>query len=192
LSITPLTVLLQPAKPKTEVKKMPNWVNNTLKVIKGDPKEIFEFVRSEKSIFDFNKLIPMPESIWNSDQEVTRPSGFKVPAWFAWSLDNWGCKWNAAGARYSTNEPHTTIWFDTPWDPPVPVFEALAKHFPKHEIVIYSDEYINHVHDTFTLKQGELTWTVDPCRCYGEDDTSLDETPLTKAELEVFGIEEAP
>jgi hypothetical protein len=42
---------------------MPNRVINRLKVIKGDPREIFEFVRTEKSVFDFNNLIPMPESI---------------------------------------------------------------------------------------------------------------------------------
>jgi hypothetical protein len=27
---------------------MPNWVSNTLRVIKGNPKEIFEFVRTKK------------------------------------------------------------------------------------------------------------------------------------------------
>ena len=42
---------------------MPNRVINTLEVIRGDPREIFEFVRTEKSVFDFNNLIPMPESI---------------------------------------------------------------------------------------------------------------------------------
>jgi hypothetical protein len=40
-----------------------NGVINTLKVIRGDTREIFEFVRTEKSVFDFNHLIPMPESI---------------------------------------------------------------------------------------------------------------------------------
>jgi|HubBroStandDraft_1064217.scaffolds.fasta_scaffold53145_2 hypothetical protein len=42
---------------------MPNRVINTLEVIRGDPREIFELVRTEKSVFDFNNLIPMPESI---------------------------------------------------------------------------------------------------------------------------------
>jgi len=171
----------------TGAKAMPNWVINTLKVIKGDPREIFEVVRSERSVFDFNKLIPMPESFWNSDQEVVRPSGFKVPAWYAWSVDNWGSKWNASEARYSTKDPEHAIWFDTPWDPPVPVFEALAKRFPKHKIVVHSDEDMNHLHVTFTLKQGELTWAADACRCFEEGD----ESPLTKAELDLFGIEEA-
>ena len=42
---------------------MPNWVSNTLEVIKGDAKEIFDFVRSDESVFDFNNLIPMPDSL---------------------------------------------------------------------------------------------------------------------------------
>ena len=165
---------------------MPNWVVNTLKVINGDPQEIFEFVRTEKSVFDFNNLIPMPEHIQNTDEEVIRASGFKLPAWYAWGVDNWGTKWNASEARYSTKEPDTAIWFDTAWAPPVPVFEALAKRFPEHEIVVYSHEYMNHLHVTFVLKQGGLTWTEDACRCFEEDGS-----PLTKAELDVFGIEEA-
>jgi Ferredoxin-like domain in Api92-like protein len=109
-----------------------------------------------------------------------------VPAWYAWSIDNWGTKWNASETRYSTQEPQTAIRFDMAWDPPVPVFEALAKRFPEHEIVIYSDEYMNHLHVTFTLAEGRLTWT-HACGCFEED-----KTPLTKAELDVFGIEEAP
>ena len=144
---------------------MPNWVRNTLKVIKGDPKKVLDFVRGDKSAFDFNNLIPMPESILNSDEEVVRASGFRVPAWYAWSVDNWGTKWNASEARCSTADPEHAIWFDTPWDPPVPVFEALAKRFPKHEIVVHSDEDMNNLHVTFTLKEGELTWTADACRC---------------------------
>jgi len=166
---------------------MPNWVINTLKVIVGDPKEVFEFVRSEQSVFDFNTLIPMPEHIQNSNEEVVRESGFKVPAWYSWAIDNWGTKWNASEARYASNDPERGIWFDTAWAPPAPVLEALAKRFPAHEIVVYSDEDTNHLHVTFTLKEGRLTWTKDTCYCFDED-----EKPVTWAELDVFGIEKAP
>lgn len=172
---------------------MPNWVRNTLKVIQGDPKEIFVFVRTEKSVFDFNKLIPMPDSIENSKEEVVRPSGFKVPAWYSWAIDNWGTKWNACDAEYSTKDPEHVIWFDTAWDPPVPVFEALAKRFPGHEVVVYSDEYMNHLHVTFTLNNGQVTWAGDQCHCYGEDNSSEeDNSPLSKEEMDALGIEVAP
>jgi hypothetical protein len=145
---------------------MPNWVRNTLAVIKGDPKELFEFIRTDKSVFDFNKLIPVPDSIENSKEEVFGPMGDTVPAWYEWAIDNWGTKWNASDAEYSTKDPEHVICFKTAWDPPVPVFEALAKGFPEHEVVVYSDEYSNHLHVTFTLKEGRVTWTHDQCGCF--------------------------
>jgi len=166
---------------------MPNWVRNTLEVIKGDAKEIFDFVRSDESVFDFNNLIPMPDSIENAKQMVVRQSGFEVPAWYAWSVDNWGTKWNACDAEYSTKDPGHAIWFDTPWEPPVPVFEALAQRFPAHEILIHSDEYMNHLHVTFTLKDGEIAWADDSCRCYDEYFS-----PLSIEEMKALGIEDAP
>lgn len=73
----------------------------------------------------------------------------------------------------------------------MPVLEALAQRFPAHEIVVYSDEFMNHLHVTFMLAEGRLTWTHDACQCFGEDDTSLHEMPLTKAEIDYFGIEQA-
>jgi hypothetical protein len=47
-----------------------------------------------------------------------------------------GTKWNARDSQYSTKDPEHAIWFDTAWSPAVPVFEALAKRFPAHEILI--------------------------------------------------------
>ncbi len=52
---------------------MPNWVSNTLRVIKGDPKEVFKFVCTDKSVFDFNTLVPMPEQVKSSTEQVGNP-----------------------------------------------------------------------------------------------------------------------
>ena len=46
----------------------------------------------------------MPEHIQNCDEEVDL-HGFKVPTWRAWSVENWGTKWNAYDARFSTKDP---------------------------------------------------------------------------------------
>jgi hypothetical protein len=163
---------------------MPNWVNNTLSIIKGDPKEVFEFVRTEQSVFDFNTLVPMPEHVQNSDEEVA-VDGF--PAWYVWSNEYWGTKWNARCAQHSTKEPEHVIWFDTAWAPPVPIFEALANRFPSHEIHIHSDEYQNHFHETFILAGGQLACATDPCDCFDEDNS-----PLSTEETDALGVEEAP
>ena len=185
---------------------MPNWVYNTLTVTKGDPREVFEFVHSAESIFDFNKIIPMPreldiESSTKSQLAIlcaqndgigewakygwVQKAGYKTPkelctackydydemvrfgeqllenerkygarTWYDWCWNEWGTKWNACDAKYSTKDTRT-LGFDTAWSPPVPVFEALAKQFPNHEIIV-SVEYQNWVE--FTLKDGHLTW----------------------------------
>jgi hypothetical protein len=136
-----------------------------LKIITGDPTEVFQFIRSEQSVLDFNQILPMPEHLKTSDEEVAL-DGSNMPAWYAWAVENWGTKWNARDAQYSTKDPQHVIWFDTAWSPPVAVFEALAKQFPAHEIVVYSDEYGNHMHATFILKDGGVKGTFDACQCF--------------------------
>jgi len=87
---------------------MPNWVSNTLRIIKGDPKEVFDLIRTEQSVFDFNTIVPMPEHIQHPDEEVDPVdlAGFKVPEWYKWSLQNWGTKWNACDAsKDRTSQP---------------------------------------------------------------------------------------
>lgn len=42
---------------------MPNWVQQTLTITEGNADEVFEFIRSEHSLFDFNKLMPVPEPL---------------------------------------------------------------------------------------------------------------------------------
>ena len=63
---------------------------------------------------------------------------------------------------------------------------ALAERFPAHELLIHSDEYMNHLHVTFTLKDRKVTGVGDPCRCY-EEYFSL----LSIEELHALSIEEA-
>jgi hypothetical protein len=78
------------------------------------------------------------------------------------------------------------LLFHSAWAPPVAVFESLARHFPEHEILIHSDEYDNHFHETFTLAEGQVAWTSDRCQCFDENATAL-----SAEEIEAFGIEEA-
>jgi len=62
--------------------------------------------------------------------------GMKVKVWEPWATENWGTTRNACDAYYSAaNE----VSFDTAWCEPIPVFEALAKRFPEHEMVVISD-----------------------------------------------------
>ena len=51
---------------------------------------------------------------------------------------------------------------------------------------IASDEYDNHFHETFTLADGQVAWTTDPCHCFDESTTAL-----SAEEIEAFDTEEA-
>jgi hypothetical protein len=49
--------------------------------------------------------------------------------WYDWSIHYWGTKWNAYHFRIATERPLEFV-FDTAWDFPLPVFEAIARAFP--------------------------------------------------------------
>jgi hypothetical protein len=148
---------------------MPNEVFNKLRVIKGDPKEVFEFIRTQESILDFNNIVPMPPNVCArvAAQEAAAPcftlsDGSKVqgipypPYRDQWNRENWGTKWNAMFPAYSEKNPDRLIQFVTAWDPPVPVFSALAKRFPRHKLVIHSREPNMGINLTFTLQRSRL------------------------------------
>lgn len=42
---------------------MPNYVRNLINIVSGDFQAVADFMKSEERDFDFNKLIPMPQSI---------------------------------------------------------------------------------------------------------------------------------
>jgi hypothetical protein len=155
---------------------MPNFVDNTLRVVMGDPKEVFEFIRSEESIVDLNNVIPMPARVCAlvAAQEDAAPihtfsDGTTVkllrvpPGSFRedWNRENWGTKWNAIDAAYSAEDPEHVVAFSTAWNAPTPVFEAMAKRFAAHEIVIHSVEENHAFNVIFTLKKGQVAEVED-------------------------------
>jgi hypothetical protein len=82
---------------------MANYVQNRLRVVEGDPKEVFAATRGERTIFDFRKLVPVPDEIATSNEEVER-HGVMVPLSKAWTAENWGTTRNAV----SPSAPKTT------------------------------------------------------------------------------------
>jgi len=57
--------------------------------------------------------------------------------WYGWSIANWGTKWNSysySEIRYEGDSPDADVFefqFDTAWNTPDPIWEALAKEFPE-------------------------------------------------------------
>jgi len=56
-----------------------------------------------------------------------------------WAVANWQTKWNALDVN--VNPSDRTIFFNTAWCAPIPIYKALAKKFPTHKISVkYYDE----------------------------------------------------
>ena len=181
---------------------MPNWVENVLSITKGDPSVVWDAIRNpdrlqnpefpdyDDTAFDFNRLIPMPEELHNCGSIGTM-SGITDDHLYPWHITNWGTKWNACYVHFSLKpeDKDTVLVFKTAWAPPVPIFEALAEKFPEHEILIHSDEYGNHLHATFHIKNGEVTAVRDECLCFS-DSKCDDNAPMIGKEDAAFNVEE--
>jgi len=118
---------------------------------------VAEFVRSDESEFDFERVLPTPEALygtlvltgpidrgeWALTREVEGqlraiPEGERAALraqygsdnWHDWHCERWGTKWNAYRATSLRSERALAYRFVTAWDPPTPVLEALARRFP--------------------------------------------------------------
>jgi hypothetical protein len=133
---------------------MPNHVTNKVYIENGDIMQILAIVASEGSEFDFNKIIPMPESLSgttscssSTDDDKKRHAEnilmYGHADWYSWSIENWGTKWNA----YSVwvDEDDECITFDTAWSTPHPIFAALSRLLPDATIIVkFADEDIGY------------------------------------------------
>jgi hypothetical protein len=116
---------------------MPNYVRNRL-TLKGEEskiKELLKQIKGKKTLFDFNKVIPMPENV---KQSMGEPG--LNPLWYSWSIENWGVKWNAAETDDDRNND-STRYFETAWSVPYPVISNLSELFPDVEMqLMWADE----------------------------------------------------
>ena len=115
---------------------MPNWCQNVA-YINHDDKEKLKSIVSELDKGDetqlFNSLVPNPSGEWNYD----------------WSVENWGCKWDAQVYEYSMEPEHLYISFDTAWGPPTTFYDKLGemgfevKAFYREEGMAFAGLYID-------------------------------------------------
>lgn len=114
---------------------MPNWTSNTIRAegCAADLRAFLETVKWQDEIFDFNRLIPMPELLRHTgtggctidgqqvqDWYIKDPSdagGVRLftdaeeaelkeighRSWYDWSVENWGTKWNACHTEIAEN-----------------------------------------------------------------------------------------
>ena len=71
---------------------MPNYCSNYLKIegTENAVKELLQLVKSDESIFDFEKIIPMPDYIYRGPLGPEEEKIYSENNWYNWSCDNWG------------------------------------------------------------------------------------------------------
>lgn len=107
---------------------MPNYCENYL-TIEGNTitlKKIIDFVKSDETAFDFEKIVPMPDYIYRGVIGDKETELYGENNWYDWSNKNWGTKWNSVDAEIWDND----IQFQTAWSPCDPVIAALAEKYP--------------------------------------------------------------
>ena len=106
---------------------MPNWCENELTVT-GNVLFVGAFlegVRGEEGVFDFQRVIPIPDEVNDGSAAVVE-----------WAYENWGTKWNVIRPDISElldiarGRRKATIRFDTAWSPPLPVVRKLISDYP--------------------------------------------------------------
>lgn len=131
---------------------MPNWTANSLKLTAKTAQseaKLAELVRElarahtayeVPQIFNMIKPIPQPLQIvagWAGDPKIQaereaaeqlnqRIYGYKN--WYDFSIAEWGTKWEPRldeNVPFDLNGNVLTVWFDTAWSPPIPIYHAL-------------------------------------------------------------------
>ena len=107
---------------------MPTIYHNLLTIKdEGKADEVFETMGTEESAFDFNVIVPKPESFEHGDDEIH------------WACDNWGTKWNAFEAK-RIGRHH--MYFQTAWCGVEDMIEKVAEKFEIGDFMYtYSSEF---------------------------------------------------
>ena len=126
---------------------MPNWCANSLKI---KPKTTRAKYAMKKRIMPelekgqdcrlFNSIIPMPQELLETvcgsvidDEKASHEAQMQAnikkhgfPTWYEFANAKWGTKWDACELTYKADKDGSvTIWFDTAWSPPMPIYEML-------------------------------------------------------------------
>jgi hypothetical protein len=120
----------------TENSQMPNHVLNELIFCAADASEqerIISILCGDDGKVDFQKLVPVPNNVWQFSVGADHERAFKQTA-LDWCRENWGTKWNAYSHKpIERTESTIAFVFETAWRPPygwlVAVFNTLKRGF---------------------------------------------------------------
>ncbi len=111
---------------------MPNYIQNRVTFECSEEKmaEILAAICSEdketgKKFVDFNKIIPMPDNVYQGKLGSRERTVYGKLNWYDWSIENWGTSHNSYRFTQEGNE----IGFQTSWTPPHKILAELTGMF---------------------------------------------------------------
>lgn len=145
---------------------MPNYVTTVLTVT-GDQSlrnAMFEAIKDDQlgiGSVDFNKIIPMPENIFQGNLGEEERKKYGKNNWYDWSVKNWGTKWNCLcddGSQLQPINPESDqVSFQTAWNFPDPAITALAAKYPNLRFEAkWADENFGHNVGIALYEKGKL------------------------------------
>lgn len=132
-------------------------------------KQVLNALKSDKSDVDFNRIIPVPESLTDaicgsplsSEQTTLQKENvqkYGYPTWYEFCINKWGCKWNASEVNVHGN----IMEFETPWSMPDGIAEKLSEIFPEVTLEwMYADENIGYNVGEEHYKAGDVVLSID-------------------------------
>jgi hypothetical protein len=126
---------------------MPNYAYHNVEIT-GPAEERERFLAEcfTAGDLDFNRIIPQPEHIIASSKvrhRITKEDPF--PDWYHWRCEHWGDKWDAGDTEVSALPDRIMLSFATAWSVPAPVFEEIARRYPRLSM-------------TGTVQEGQFGW----------------------------------
>ena len=126
---------------------MPNWCFNSVEVY-GSEEELDkfdEYVSTKETRFSLNKIIPMPEDIYQGNLGEKERKKYGNKNWYDWSVKNWGTKWEIDPKSITIEDcgsEEVQYTFETAWGPPFLIHEHLVNEFPQLDVRWYHrDEF---------------------------------------------------
>lgn len=135
---------------------MPNWVVNKVTFIGSQNKieKIFEHIKGEDTLIDFNKIIPMPDYIYRGNLGEKERKKYGKNNWYDWSIEHWNTKWNAT----DTYRENNSIYYNTAWSPATPIFQKLTQMYPDIDMELqWADEDMGNNIGEAIYEDKELT-----------------------------------
>lgn len=113
---------------------------------------------------DFNKIIPMPDTVFRGNLGSNERALYGNNNWYDWSVANWHTKWNAYGFEdLEEHEVDDQLRFETAWTAPHPILKKLSEMAPDLEITHrWADEDFGMNCGERGYKNGEITGEFQP------------------------------